>query len=50
MFKLFGAIFILALTGCAGLPAAPPPGPSPCVLSEASYECQIERYKNVNET
>ncbi|HVZ46710.1 MAG TPA: hypothetical protein VHA82_23085 [Ramlibacter sp.] len=37
----------LALAGCA---AAPPVmhAASPCDLSEASYECQVERYHNVN--
>ena len=49
MFKTFGAIFTFALAGCAGLPSAPPQDPSPCATSEASYECQIERYRNVNE-
>ncbi|MDB5871103.1 MAG: hypothetical protein JWQ07_545 [Ramlibacter sp.] len=40
-------VFLLALAGCSGMPR-PPNTQSPCYASEASYECQIERYKNVN--
>jgi hypothetical protein len=42
------ALLLLALAGCA---SAPPPVldvRSPCYANEASYECQIERYNNVN--
>lgn len=49
MFKTLSAIFIFALAGCAGLPSSLPQDPSPCAISEASYECQIERYRNVND-
>jgi hypothetical protein len=44
------AIFVLlALSGCSGLPPARyQAAPSPCAVSEASYECQVERYQNVN--
>ena len=38
---------LLALAGCAAVPRYRPE-PSPCALSEASYECQVERYQNVN--
>ncbi|MBX3659457.1 MAG: hypothetical protein KIS62_13820 [Ramlibacter sp.] len=44
------SLMLLALqTGCSSL--APPPAdgkPSPCATSEASMECQVERYHNVN--
>jgi hypothetical protein len=40
-------IFLLALVGCSGLPAAPV-YPSACAAGEATYECQIERYNDVN--
>jgi hypothetical protein len=45
--RLAASLFLLLSAGCAGLP----PGPvtaSPCSVSEASYECQVERYHNVN--
>ena len=35
------------LAGCADMPVYQP-APSPCQVSEASYECQVERYHNVN--
>ena len=38
---------LLAQAGCTGIP----PGTgkaSPCAVSEASMECQVERYNNVN--
>ena len=42
-------LVLLALSACSSLP---PPridaSPSPCAVSEASYECQVERYQNVN--
>ena len=38
---------ILAVTACTAV-ARRDEAPSPCVKSEASYECQIERYQNVN--
>ena len=48
MHKLFIALILLALTACSGmLPTAITA--SPCaVKGEASYECQIERYHNIN--
>jgi hypothetical protein len=40
---------LLALSACSALPAGPyRPEPSPCTVSEASYECQVERYQNVS--
>ena len=49
MTKAFTALLPLVLAACTALP----PGqlnasPSPCALNEASYECQVERYHNVN--
>jgi hypothetical protein len=38
---------ILAVAGCTAV-ARRDEAPSPCVKSEASYECQVERYRNVN--
>lgn len=49
MLKACNVVLLLALAGCAGLPPPPPQaGASPCFAAEASYECQIERYRNVN--
>lgn len=47
MVKAFGVVVILALAGCSGVLPRQNTA-SPCVASEASYECQIERYQNVN--
>ncbi|MES2937214.1 MAG: hypothetical protein V4864_06010 [Pseudomonadota bacterium] len=41
------AVLLLALAGCANVPARKDLA-SPCAASEASYECQVERYHNVN--
>jgi starvation-inducible outer membrane lipoprotein len=41
------AALVLALAGCTSIP----PGTakvSACSVSEASMECQVERYNNVN--
>jgi starvation-inducible outer membrane lipoprotein len=35
----------LLLAGCSGVPPAPYAA-SPCAISEASYECQVIRYRN----
>jgi hypothetical protein len=40
-------IALLALAGCANLPPYAA-RVSPCAANEASYECQVERYVNVN--
>lgn len=45
MIKALSAVLLLALAGCSGVPRQYPT--SPCTASEASYECQIERYHNV---
>ena len=47
MFKAFSVVFILALAGCSGVPHRQYTA-SPCFAGEASYECQIERYQNIN--
>lgn len=47
MVKALGVIVLIALSGCSGV--APLRNmASPCAVSEASYECQVERYHNVN--
>ena len=48
MARLSGiAVVVALLTGCATLPPAQV-SQSPCAIHEASYECQVERYHNVN--
>jgi hypothetical protein len=47
MIKSLTLIVLLALAGCSALPP-PQLVASPCATSEASYECQVERYHNVN--
>jgi hypothetical protein len=47
MVKAFSLIFIFVLAGCSGVPARQHTV-SPCFASEASYECQIERYQNIS--
>jgi hypothetical protein len=48
MDKFFGALFLLlALAACSGMPQSPHTA-SACAGSESSYECQVERYHNVN--
>jgi len=47
MVKAISVAVILALAGCSGVPYRPPTV-SPCSAGEASYECQIERYQNVD--
>jgi uncharacterized lipoprotein YajG len=44
---ILAAAFLLALAGCTATPYSPDKT-SPCALSEASMECQVERYNNVN--
>lgn len=41
------ALAVSLLAGCATLPP-PQVSQSPCAIHEASYECQVERYHNVN--
>jgi hypothetical protein len=41
------AVLLLALAGCSDVPRRPDTT-SPCYANEASYECQVERYQNVN--
>lgn len=47
MVKAISVVFILALAGCSGAPYRERTA-SPCFTGEASYECQIERYQNVD--
>jgi outer membrane biogenesis lipoprotein LolB len=47
MGRIFIAVTLLALTGCSVV-APHPGGVSPCDAGEASYQCQVERYQNVN--
>jgi hypothetical protein len=43
------AATLLVLAGCAAAPVPPPAAPvSACAVHEASYDCQVERYHNVN--
>ena len=42
-----GVVLVLALAGCQGVPYRQLTA-SPCLAGEATYECQIERYHNVN--
>lgn len=46
MFRPLLLLFAL-LAGCAGLPKAARE-PSACDAGEATYDCQVERYRNVN--
>jgi hypothetical protein len=41
------ASLVVLLAACSA-PAYRPVSTSPCAVSEASYECQVERYHNVN--
>jgi hypothetical protein len=47
MGRAFIVVFVLALAGCSALPRGQLTA-SPCAAGEASYECQVERYHNVN--
>ncbi|MDP3858450.1 MAG: hypothetical protein Q8Q73_11900 [Stagnimonas sp.] len=47
MAKSFLVVLLFLLAGCSGVPRAPDAS-SPCYANEASYECQVERYRNVN--
>jgi hypothetical protein len=40
-------LLLALLSGCSTTPV-PRYTASPCHASEASYECQVERYQNVN--
>lgn len=43
--KMIAALLLALQAGCTTLPAD---RPSPCARGEASMECQVERYNNVN--
>jgi hypothetical protein len=47
MTQAFIVVLLLALAGCSAA-AYRPDTSSPCYANEASYECQIERYQNVD--
>lgn len=49
MARTLFTLFLLSVAGCASVQSVPPPVPSPCAASEASYECQVERYNRVND-
>ena len=40
-------LVLLALAGCTTVPRYEPAA-SACLVDEASYACQVERYHNVN--
>ena len=42
-------LLLLALAGCAAPVRQPVPPTSPCDASEASYDCQVERYNHVHD-
>jgi hypothetical protein len=39
---------VVILANCAALPGPNAFPASPCDVSKASYECQVEQYQNVN--
>lgn len=43
---LMALLVPLSVAGCAAPGYAP--SPSPCAGDEASYDCQVERYRNVD--
>ena len=45
--KLLSIALLLTVAGCAAPPPTQQAG-SPCAVYEYSYECQVERYHNVN--
>ena len=47
MAKPFIVVLLLLVAGCSGIPRAPDVA-SPCYANESSYDCQLERYHNVN--
>jgi len=47
MIKAFSIVVVVVLAGCAGT-SQRQHSASPCFASEASYDCQVERYHNVN--
>jgi hypothetical protein len=40
-------LLLLALAGCGTSQRPPPDTSSPCAVSEGSYACQVERYRNI---
>ena len=48
MSKALCALLVFTLSACATPPPRQLAAPSACAINEASYECQVERYHNVN--
>jgi hypothetical protein len=46
MARIFGIVVLLALAGCSAVPVQRTA--SPCDAGEATYACQVERYKNIS--
>jgi starvation-inducible outer membrane lipoprotein len=46
MARSFVIALTLLLAACSGMPVTIV-NMSPCQVSEASYECQVERYRNI---
>ncbi|WP_158307827.1 hypothetical protein [Ramlibacter tataouinensis] len=47
MTRILSTVALLAVTACSGVPQGASATASPCASSEASYECQVERYQRV---
>lgn len=49
MTRIFGAVLVVVLAGCAQMPPPPvQPGTlSACAQHDSSYECQVERYNAI---
>ena len=47
MVKTIFVVLLLTQAGCSSVPLRQD-NLSPCSVSEASYECQVERYHNIN--
>jgi hypothetical protein len=47
MVKTIFVVLLLAQAGCSNV-SLRQDNRSPCSVSEASYECQVERYDNIN--
>jgi hypothetical protein len=48
MRSVLACLFICLLAACSSLPQRQELAVSPCLENQASYECQVERYNNVN--
>ena len=45
MGKLFVMLVVIAVAGCSALPRPYDAAASPCAISKASYDCQVEMYQ-----